>query len=50
MDHILDDGTAYPRDFHGYGPHPPDPRWPNGARIALSFVLNYEEGGGKIPS
>lgn len=33
------------RDFVGYGQHPPDPRWPGGARLALSFVLNYEEGG-----
>ena len=33
------------RDFVGYGQQPPDPRWPSGARIALSFVLNYEEGG-----
>jgi hypothetical protein len=29
----------------GYGPHPPDPRWPGGARVAVSFVLNVEEGG-----
>lgn len=36
--------SPYPRDFVGYGPTPPDPRWPNGARVALSFVLNYEEG------
>ena len=35
----------YPRDLHGYGRHPPDPRWPGKARIALQFVLNYEEGG-----
>ena len=35
---------AYPRDMIGYGPHPPDPRWPGGARIAVQFVLNYEEG------
>jgi len=35
----------YPRDMVGYGPRPPDPRWPGGARIALQFVLNYEEGG-----
>ncbi len=35
----------YPRDFAGYGATPPDPRWPGGARIAISFVLNYEEGG-----
>jgi putative urate catabolism protein len=33
------------RDLLGYGEHPPDPRWPGGARLALSFVLNYEEGG-----
>ncbi|MBU0726312.1 MAG: allantoinase PuuE [Alphaproteobacteria bacterium] len=39
-------GTApYPRDLKGYGPTPPDPRWPNGAKIALSFVVNFEEGG-----
>ncbi len=34
----------YPRDLAGYGAHPPDPQWPNGARIALQLVLNYEEG------
>jgi putative urate catabolism protein len=38
-------GTTYPRDLRGYGATPPDPRWPNGAKLALSFVLNYEEGG-----
>ena len=37
--------TAYPRDMVGYGRNPPDPRWPGGARIAVQFVLNYEEGG-----
>jgi putative urate catabolism protein len=37
------------RDFIGYGQHPPDPRWPVGARLALSFVLNYEEGGENTP-
>ncbi|EME18190.1 allantoinase PuuE [Rhodococcus triatomae] len=36
--------TSYPRDLVGYGQHPPDPRWPGGARIAVQFVLNYEEG------
>ena len=36
---------AYPRDLVGYGAHPPDPHWPNEARIAVSIVLNYEEGG-----
>jgi allantoinase len=35
----------YPRDMVGYGPHPPDPRWPGGAKVAVQFVLNYEEGG-----
>ncbi len=35
----------YPRDLVGYGRHPPDPAWPDGARIALQFVINYEEGG-----
>jgi allantoinase len=35
----------YPRDLVGYGAHPPHPEWPNGARLALSIVLNYEEGG-----
>ncbi|SDI24690.1 putative urate catabolism protein [Pseudomonas flavescens] len=35
----------YPRDLIGYGAVPPDPQWPGDARIALSFVLNYEEGG-----
>lgn len=32
------------RDFIGYGQHPPHPRWPGGARLALNLVLNYEEG------
>lgn len=36
--------VPYPRDMVGYGAHPPDPRWPGGARIAVQFVLNYEEG------
>ena len=35
----------YPRDMVGYGADPPDPRWPGGARLAVQFVLNYEEGG-----
>lgn len=37
--------TRYPRDFRGYGQTPPDAAWPNGAKIAVSVVLNYEEGG-----
>jgi allantoinase len=36
--------TFYPRDLVGYGRQPPHPRWPGGARIALQFVLNFEEG------
>ena len=32
------------RDLIGYGSNPPNPRWPGGARLALNFVLNYEEG------
>jgi putative urate catabolism protein len=36
---------AYPRDLIGYGRTPPDPKWPGGARIAVQFALNYEEGG-----
>ena len=35
----------YPRDMVGYGQNPPDPQWPGRARLALNFVLNYEEGG-----
>lgn len=35
----------YSRDLRGYGPNPPDPQWPGGARIAVQIVLNYEEGG-----
>ncbi|WP_321341421.1 allantoinase PuuE [Breoghania sp.] len=37
--------TDYPRDMIGYGRNAPDPRWPDGARIAVQFVMNYEEGG-----
>jgi len=37
--------NRYPRDFRGHGPNPPDAKWPNGAKIAISLVLNYEEGG-----
>ncbi|MDB5775490.1 MAG: chitin deacetylase [Herbaspirillum sp.] len=32
------------RNFVGYGAHPPDPQWPGGARLAINFILNYEEG------
>ncbi len=41
-DYSLED---YPRDMRGYGRQTPDPHWPNQARLALQFVINYEEGG-----
>jgi allantoinase len=34
-----------PRDFYGYGPNPPDPKWPGAARIAVNINLNVEAGG-----
>ena len=37
--------NPYPRDLTGYGHHPPQADWPGGARVALQFVLNLEEGG-----
>ncbi len=37
--------ARYPRDLVGYGRQPPHAQWPGQARIALQFVLNYEEGG-----
>ncbi len=37
--------TAYPRDLRGYGRTPPNPHWPGDARVAVQFVVNYEEGG-----
>ena len=37
--------TRYPRDMRGYGANAPDPKWPGGAKIAIQFVINYEEGG-----
>ena len=42
---MTDSPPRYPRDLRGYGPVPPDARWPGGARIAISLVLNFEEGG-----
>ena len=36
--------TEMPRDLIGYGAHPPDIAWPNGARVAVNFVMNFEEG------
>jgi putative urate catabolism protein len=40
-----DSTAAYPRDLVGYGRTPPQPQWPGQARVAVQFVLNYEEGG-----
>jgi allantoinase len=39
------DNSEYPRDMIGYGANPPSVSWPNNARVAVQFVLNYEEGG-----
>lgn len=36
--------SGYPRDLIGYGENPPDPQWPGDARLAVQFVMNYEEG------
>ena len=40
-----DDQSNYPRDLVGYGKKLPNPQWPNSARLAVQFVVNYEEGG-----
>ncbi|MDG6096684.1 allantoinase PuuE [Alteromonas sp. ZYF713] len=37
--------SDYPRDLIGYGANPPHPEWPGNARVAVQFVVNYEEGG-----
>ena len=37
--------SNYPRDMRGYGANPPPASWPDGARTAVQFVVNYEEGG-----
>jgi putative urate catabolism protein len=44
---VLDSTMAepYPRDLIGYGRNPPHPQWQNQARLAVQFVINYEEGG-----
>lgn len=43
--HIPDQSQDFARDSVGYGEHSHNPQWPNKAKIAVSFVLNYEEGG-----
>ena len=40
-----DSTGEYPRDLAGYGRNPPHAQWPGQARVAVQFVLNYEEGG-----
>lgn len=46
--HENDGKTVYGgRDVAGYASHPPDPKWPHKAKVALNFVINYEEGGEK---
>jgi putative urate catabolism protein len=42
---MFDLDQDYPRDMVGYGRHRPDARWPGGKRVAVQFVVNYEEGG-----
>ncbi len=37
--------STYPRDIVGYGRQPLQATWPGGARVAINFVINYEEGG-----
>ena len=41
----MNSSGPYPRDLIGYGASPPHPHWPNDAKVAVSLVLNYEEGG-----
>ena len=45
MGTVYDSTAAYPRDLAGYGRNPPHAAWPGRARVAVQFVLNYEEGG-----
>ena len=45
MTTVYRSGTRYPRDLLGYGRDVPQANWPDQARVALNFVLNYEEGG-----
>ena len=41
---IIQSLNSYPRDMTGYGQNSINPKWPNNAKIAVQFVLNYEEG------
>ena len=40
----MNECDTYPRDMRGYGRNPPHAQWPGNARVAVQFVLNYEEG------
>ena len=42
---LIESLSHYPRNMTGYGSSSIHPQWPNKARVALQFVLNYEEGG-----
>ena len=42
---VYDTTLPYPRDLKGYGRQVPHAQWPGGARVAVQFILNYEEGG-----
>lgn len=44
MTHLSDNPSHYPRDLVGYSRNPPEAQWPGNARVAVQFVLNYEEG------
>ena len=41
---MADSSSFPPRSLIGYGPYPPDPRWPGEAQVAVNFCINYEEG------
>lgn len=41
----MNNSRDYPRDLRGYGQNPPHANWPNKAKLAIQFVINYEEGG-----
>src|SRR4051794_15600405 len=45
MSTVYDSTAPYPRDLAGYGRNPPHAQWPGNARVAVQFVLNFEEGG-----
>lgn len=45
MKSVVPDTSHYPRDLIGYGRYPPQAQWPGQARVAVQFVLNFEEGG-----